>query len=172
MLHTVRHALPASPALPKRRWGGPLRPSPPSEDPDDPAHQRWQLRSATRQAGIAAVHALAAGGASQRVIASQLGLNRRTVRAWLHLCPPDHVPKDVAATWREARVPNEATMRRERRAAQWATIQALAAAGWSHSAIARQVDLHRVTVGNWLRNRPPGLNAPVPPVNGASASSP
>lgn len=169
-LQAARKALPTPPALPTRGWGGPLRPSPPTEDPDDPAHQRWQVRQATRQAGIAEVHALAARGASQRSIATRLGLHRRTVRAWVRLPPPGAVPEDLAATWREARVPDEATMRRERRTARWEAIQRLAREGRSCRAIARQVGVHRVTVGKWLRDGPPRLDEPASPIGDEGAS--
>lgn len=62
VIQVVRRTLPTPPAKPGRRWGGRLQGSPPTDDPTDPEHQRWQLRQTTRQAGIAQVHTLARQG--------------------------------------------------------------------------------------------------------------
>jgi len=96
VIQSLRRTLPSPPPKPGRRWGGRLRASPPTDDPDDPSSQRWQLRQATRQAGIAQVHALARQGQSQRAIARQLGLHRNTVKVWLALEAPAEVPDDLA----------------------------------------------------------------------------
>jgi hypothetical protein len=63
---SVRRSLPTPPPKPGRRWGGRLRASPPTDNPNDPEEKRWQLRQARRQAGIAQVHALAGQGQSHR----------------------------------------------------------------------------------------------------------
>jgi Homeodomain-like domain/Transposase len=59
------------------------------------------------------------------------------------------------------RLPDEATMRRQRRDERWATIQALHQDGLSYSAIAARVGVHRVTVSTWLRHGPPRLGPPL-----------
>lgn len=144
-------------------------PTSPTDDPANPRHQHWQRRQAIRQAGVAAVHELAGQRLSQRAIASQLGLSRRTVRSWLQLPPPTAVTAELATIWRQLRLPDWAARRRERRVARWAAVQALAEAGCSYSAIARQVGLHRVTVSAWLQHGPPAWDgaADVAPPPGA-----
>src|SRR6185503_8544122 len=96
VIQAVRRTLPPPPTKPSRRWGGRLRPSPPTDDVDDPDYQRWQLRQTTRQAGIAQVHQLARQGLSHRAIARQLGIDRRTVKVWLALEPSSEVPDELA----------------------------------------------------------------------------
>ena len=155
VINRVRKELPVPPARPRRQSGGPARSFPPTDDPADVTYQRWQARRAARQAGIAAVHELARCGNSQRAIARQLGLNRRTVHTWLQLPPPTEAGAERTATWRELRLPDEATQRRQSRDERWAAIQELAAAGLSYTAIAAEVGLHRVTVSTWLRHGPP-----------------
>ncbi len=54
VIQALRRTLPQPPAKPGRLWGGPLNATPPTDNPDAPDYQRWQLRQATRQAGIAA----------------------------------------------------------------------------------------------------------------------
>ena len=49
----------------------------------DAAAERWRWREATRQAGIRQVHELRSQGVSLHAISRQIGVNRRTVRAWL-----------------------------------------------------------------------------------------
>jgi transposase len=150
VIQSVRKGLPTPPPQPQRRWGGPLYDHPPTDNPAGLEYQRWQLRRATRQAGIAQVHALAKQGLSQRSIARQLGLHRRTVKTWLQLDPPADVDPELAENWRRRTLPDVTTMRREQREARRAQVRALARQGLSYSAIARQVGIHRVTVKNWL----------------------
>jgi len=153
VIQAVRRTLPAPPPKPGRRWGGRLQATPPTDDPHDPEYQRWQLRHATRQAGIAHMHALARQGQSHRAIARQLGVHRKTVKTWLTLDPPAEVPDELAHDWHDRRLPDADTMRRHARQAKHDRVHALAQQGLSYSAIARQVGLHRVTVSNWL-NQP------------------
>jgi transposase len=150
VIQAVRRTLPAPPPKPGRRWGGRLRVSPPTDNPDDPENQRWQLRQATRQAGIAQVHALAQQGQSQRAIARQLGLHRKTVKIWLALDPPAEVPNELAQDWHDRHLPDADTMRRQARQSKHDQVRTLAQQGLSYSAIARQVGLDRVTVSRWL----------------------
>ena len=150
VIQSLRRSLPTPPPKPGRRWGGRLRASPPTDKPDDPEYQRWQLRQATRQAGIAQVHLLARQGQSQRAIARQLGLHRKTVKVWLALEAPSQVEDELSHDWHDRILPNAATMRRQARQAKHDQVRALAQQGLSYSAIARQVGLHRVTVSTWL----------------------
>jgi transposase len=152
VIQAVRRSLPIPPPKPARRWGGRLQLSPPSDQPDDPEYQRWQLRQATRQAGIAQVHALARQGQSQRAIARQLGLHRRTVKVWLALDPATEVPTDLVHNWHERQLPHAASMRRKVRQAKQTQVRVLAEQGHSYSAIAHQVGIHRVTVSKWLNH--------------------
>jgi DNA invertase Pin-like site-specific DNA recombinase len=155
VIQAVRRTLPTPPPKPGRRWGGRLRTSPPTDDPDDPDYQRWQLRRATRQAGIAQVHLLARQGLSQRAIARQLGIHRRTVKVWLALDPSPEVPDELARDWHDRRLPDADTRRRQARQAKHAQVRELAEQGHSYCAIARQVGIHRVTVSNWLNQAVP-----------------
>lgn len=66
VIKAVRKQLPTAPPLSGIGRGGPLHPQPPSADPNDLATQRWHWRRATRRAGIAEIHGLAAQGFSQR----------------------------------------------------------------------------------------------------------
>ncbi len=153
VIQSVRRSLPTPPPKPGRRWGGRLRASPPTDNPDDPDYQRWQLRQGTRQAGIAQVHVLARQGQSHRAIARQLGVHRKTVKVWLALEPPSQVPDELAHDWHDRRLPDADTLRRQARQAKHEQVRALAQQGLSYSAIARQVGIHRVTVSTWL-NQP------------------
>jgi hypothetical protein len=82
-IQDLRKALPMPPAAERQGKGGPIVNHPPSEDPDDPAVQRWHARRQERQAGIEQVQRLYQQGLSQRAIARQTRLNRRTVKQWL-----------------------------------------------------------------------------------------
>ena len=152
VIQSVRRTLPTPPPKPGRRWGGRLRASPPTDNPDDPDYQRWQLRQGTRQAGIAQVHVLARQGQSHRAIARQLGVHRKTVKVWLALEPPAAVPDDLAHDWHDRRIPDADTLRRQARQFKHDQVRALAQQGLSYSAIARQVGIHRVTVSTWLNH--------------------
>jgi hypothetical protein len=68
VIRQVRRALPTPPPAATYGWGGPLRTQPPSDDPADPAVQRWQARQDARRAGIAQVQTLAHQGLSLRAI--------------------------------------------------------------------------------------------------------
>ncbi|MEI7768564.1 MAG: transposase [Chloroflexales bacterium] len=161
LIQALRRSLPKPPAKPGRGWGGRLRASPPTDNPDDPAYQRWHLRQATRQAGIAQVHALSRQGLAHYAIARQLGLNRRTVKAWLAEAPPADVPADLAQNWQERRLPSASLMRRQAHEATLETIRQLADQGLSYVAIAQQVGLHRVTVSAWLKQDASSTASPV-----------
>jgi transposase len=155
VIQAVRRTLPTPPAKPGRRWGGRLQASPPTDDPTDPDHQRWQLRQTTRQAGIAQVHTLARQGLSHRAIARQLGIHRRTVKVWLALEPPAEIPDDLARDWHSRRLPTADTLRRQARQAKHDQVRTLAEEGHSYCAIAQQVGIHRVTVSKWLNQVEP-----------------
>ena len=155
VIQAVRRTLPTPPPKPARRWGGRLRASPPTDNPTDPDYQRWQLRQATRQAGIAQVHQLARQGLSHRAIGRQLGIDRRTVKVWLALEPSPEVPDELAHDWHDLRLPDADTMRRQARQAKHAQVRELAQQGHSYCAIARQAGIHRVTVSKWLKHALP-----------------
>ncbi len=158
VIRQVRRTLPTPPPAATYGWGGPLRAQPPSDDPADPAVQRWQARQEARRAGIAQVQALAAQGLSLRAIARQLGLHRRTVRSWLRPAPPPtgglHIVELAAST------PTRAYHRRT--PALVAQIQHLAAQGLSCVEIARQTGVHRVSVSAWLREQGQAEEHPLP----------
>jgi hypothetical protein len=80
VIQIIRSTLPHATLDLSSSFRGPLHRQPPSENPEDPAHQRWQMRQQVREAGIAYVHRLTQQGLSQRAIARQLGLHRKTVR--------------------------------------------------------------------------------------------
>ena len=147
VIRQVRRTLPTPPPAATYGWGGPLRAQPPSDDPADPAVQRWQARQEARRAGIAQVQALARQGLSLRAIARQLGIHRRTVRSWLHPAPPPDGGLHIVAP--AASSPTRAYHRRT--PARVAQIQHLAAQGLSYVEIARQTGVHRVSVSAWLR---------------------
>jgi len=161
VIQAARSGLPTSPpqgGCPSLR--GRLTPRPPSDDPEDPAYQRWQLRHAMRQAGIAQVHALARQGHSQRAITRQLGIARQTVRKWLRCEPPAEIPADLAEDWRRRLLPDVTAIRRAARQAKQEQVRSLASQGLSYSAMAREVGLCRVTVKRWLLQE--SLSAPLP----------
>ena len=82
VIQAGRSALPKPPPqVGYRAWCGRIPDQPPNDDPDDPMHQRWCLRRAAKQAGIAQVHALEREGLSRRAIARQLHIHRNTVKA-------------------------------------------------------------------------------------------
>ncbi len=170
VIQAARKTLPTPPALSGRGWSGPLRDQPPTENPNDLAYQRWQLRQATRQSGIAQVHTLAQHGVSQRAMARQLGLHRKTVKAWLQLDPPAEVAPALAATWHERTLPDVDTVRRTARQTRHHRVHELAGQGLSYSEIAHQVGIHRITVKRWLMQDPmsagagePARERPAPP---------
>lgn len=151
VLNTVRASIPVPPPPPGRGWRGPLRAAPPSADPAHPARQRWELRRATRAAGVAQAQALAQQGYSLRAIGRQLAVDHHTVKAWLAEPPPAEPPAAFVAYHPPAPPPDLVAERRAKRAAQRARVQELVQQGLTDSAIARQEGLHRVTVGAWRR---------------------
>lgn len=133
---------------------GRLTTQPPNDDAEDPAYQRWQLRQAIRQAGIAQVHDLARQGHSQRAITRELGIARQTVRKWLRCEPAAEIAAGLAEDWRRRLLPDVAAVRRAARQAKQEQVRSLASQGLSYSAIAREVGLCRVTVKRWLLQDP------------------
>jgi len=83
VINAVRKMLPVPPPAPRRGRGGPLRPHPPTEDATNAATAQWHQRQAIRQSEIGQVQRLARQGLSQRAIARQMGLHRKTVKRWL-----------------------------------------------------------------------------------------
>jgi len=149
VIRQVRRTLPTPPPAATYGWGGPLRAQPPSDNPADPAVQRWQARQEARRAGIAQVQALAAQGLSLRAIARQRGLHRRTVRSWLRPAPPP--AGDLHLVEPAASAPTRPYHRRT--PALVAQIQQLSAQGLSYVEIARHTGVHRVSVSAWLREQ-------------------
>ncbi len=104
------------------------------------------------------MHGLATQGLSQRAIARQTGHNRKTVKRWLQVEQEfilDDAPSDAKAA---APPPTRADQRILKQTAQrdkLARVHALGDQGYSYSAIARQVGLHRVTVKKWLQEELP-----------------
>lgn len=150
VIQAVRSALPHPAPEPGSNFRGPLRDQPPTADPADPAHQRWQMRRKVREAGIAHVQRLAQQGLSQRAIARQLGLHRATVKEWLHLNPPNEVSDGFSQLWHDRTAPDADDLRRAAHQAKRRRVLELRQQGLSYSAIAREVGLHRITVKQWL----------------------
>jgi DNA-binding NarL/FixJ family response regulator len=150
VIQAVRSALPHPAPEPGSYFRGPLRAQPPSPDPADPAHQRWQMRRKVREAGIAQVHRLAQEGLSQRAIARRLGLHRKTVKEWLQLLPPNEVSDGFTQIWHDRTAPDADDLRRAAHEARRSRVLELRQQGLTYSAIARAVGLHRVTVKQWL----------------------
>ena len=149
VISSVRKSLPNPPPSSGYRRSGRIRPSPPSDDPEDAATQRWQARYMERQHLLGEVHRLAKQGLSRRAIARQTGLHRQTVKAWLAHEPPTSELLDLPAL-PEPGSPRHPARPRARRSVLHSQVQALADEGLSYSAIARQLGLHRVTVSSWL----------------------
>jgi transposase len=149
--------------------GGPLRSYPPSDDPDDPATQRWHWRQARRRAQMRTVHALTREGWSQRAIARRTGHHRQTIKRWLQQPEPpagtSELPKEVPPV-RKARQ----TRGRQAWRAKQAEAHALRQEGRSFSEIARRLGVHRVTISKWLQEDPPMQDdVPVAPSSPTSA---
>jgi len=120
---------------------------------------------------MAEVHALAQGGFSQRAIARQLGLHRRTVKAWLAQEPPATVAANRMPNWYAYRLPAVDTLRQHHRQALHQQVQTLAQQGLSYSAIARQAGIHRVTVSAWLKAAPKLTHTPASGGGSADAAA-
>jgi transposase len=154
VIQAIRNALPQPRPAVGSRGGGPLRSQPPSDNPADPATQRWYGRQEQRRTQLAQVHALAQQGFSQRAIARQTGHHRHTIRRWLQQPIPDAptaTPVELAAH-AALPLPRQRPVIKAQRLQQ---VHHLAQQGYSYSAIARQVGLHRVTVKQWLQQEPP-----------------
>ena len=156
LINTIRKEIPHPPPRRSVRSGGPLHAQPPSDDPNDPAAQRWYWRQADRRAKIAQVHALTEQGLSQRGIARQTGHHRDTVRRWLKE-PIPSLPEDMPAKLSDiASLPGPLQNKAKKKLLMH-RVHALRGEGLSYSAIARQVGIHRVTVKAWLQKDPPML---------------
>jgi transposase-like protein len=153
-INAIRKSLPHPPPASATRQGGPLRDRPPSDNLTDPASQRWYWRQARRHAEITHVHELAQQGLSQRAIARQTGHHRETIKRWLQE-PIPPLPEDMPTDLPEvASLPAPLQRRRQKQELK-RRVHALAQEGLSHSAIARRVGIHRITVGRWLEQDPP-----------------
>lgn len=155
LLTAIRRQLPHPPPATGTR-GGPLRGHPPSSDPSDPAARRWYWRQIQRRNQIAHVHELAQQGLSQRAITRQTGYHRRTVKQWLaEPIPP--LPTDLpgdASLMAPLPTVQQRRLEQQQRKVQ---VHRLAQEGFSYSAIARQVGIHRITVKTWLEQEPPSI---------------
>jgi transposase len=171
VIQAVRSALPYPAPEAGSYFRGPLRDQPPSADPADPAHQRWQMRRKVREAGIAQVHLLAQQALSQRAIARQLGLHRATVKEWLQLTPPNEVSDSFSQVWHDRTAPDADDLRRAAHQAKRRRVLELRAQGLAYSAIAREVGLHRVTVKQWLLNSPTAPANPEPTPDGVAETN-
>jgi transposase len=154
VIQAIRRELPQPPSAPGSTGGGQLRSQPPSDNPSDPAHQRWYWRQGQRHTQIAQVHALAQQGLSQRAIARQTGHHRHTIRRWLQQRIPD-VPAAVAGELPAHAALPAPQQRQLLKAQRRQQVHLLAQQGFSYSAIAHQVDLHRLTIKQWLQQEPP-----------------
>jgi transposase len=153
-INAIRKSLPQTPPTSAVGDGGPIRSQPPSDDPTDPASQRWYWRQARRHAEITHVHELAQQGFSQRAIARQIGRNRKTVKRWLQE-PIPPLPENMPDELPEAASLPAPLQRKQRKQNLKCRVHELRQEGLSHSAIARQVGIHRVTVKSWLDQTPP-----------------
>lgn len=168
----IRKTLPHPPPNPATRGGGPLRSQPPSDDPRDPASQRWYWRQMQRHAEISQAHALAQQGLSQRAIARQTGHHRDTIKRWLQE-PIPSLPQDMPADLTEADALPAPLQRKQHKQAIKHQVHTLAQQGWSYSAIARHVGIHRITVNCWLEQDPPDEpTKPTSPANQVEMPSP
>lgn len=161
-INAVRKSVPHLPPASGTKGGGILRSRPPSDDPTNPATQRWYWRQAQRQAQIAHVHELAQQGLSQRSIAHQTGHHRQTIKRWLQQ-PVPPLPEDMPADISEIASRPVSLQRKQRKKRLKRQVHELAQQGLSHSAIARQVGIHRLTAKRWLQQKPPPARRKYPP---------
>lgn len=157
-IHAIRKRLPHAPSASATRGGSPLRDHPPSDDPADPASQRWYWRRARRHAEILHVHELAEQSLSQRSIARRTGHHCDTVKRWLKE-PVPPLPDDMPADLPEIASLPAPLQRRHRKQQLKHLVHALRQEGLSYSAIARRVGIHRITVKRWLQQDPPPVEA-------------
>lgn len=83
VVKAVRKEIPTPPSPARLQLGGRKRKVEPLVEAADAATERWRWRTAQREVAFAEVHALRESGVSIRGIARTVGLNRRTVMAWL-----------------------------------------------------------------------------------------
>lgn len=153
VVHSIRRGLPSPPPA-SGTSGGSLGRQPPSNDPDDPSTQRWYWRQAQRHAEVSHIHELAQRGLSQRAIARQTGRNRRTIQSWLSQPIPE-LPADMPEQFSEMIALPVPTQRKLQKLRLKQRVHTLSQEGLSHSAIGRQVGIHRVTVKSWLEQSAP-----------------
>jgi hypothetical protein len=91
---------------------------------------------------------------SQRAIARQTDHNRKTIKRWLQE-PIPPLPEDMPADLPEAAVLPAPLQRKQRKKSLKRRVHRLNQEGLSHSAIARRVGIHRITVKCWLEQTPP-----------------
>jgi transposase-like protein len=91
---------------------------------------------------------------SQRAIARQTGRNRKTIKRWLQE-PIPPLPENMPDELPEAASLPAPLQRKQRKRSLKRRVHELHQEGLSHSAIARQVGIHRVTVKSWLDQAPP-----------------
>jgi transposase len=160
LVHAVRRNLPnPTEQSTARRGVRSLRRQAPSDDPNDPATQRWQRRQAEREKQIGLVQHLADQGLSQRAIARQTGISRPTVKQWLRMARPDLSLEVILGAQSEPLpviLPPQAVKGNKIRHAH-----ELAGQGLSYSEIGRRVGVHRVTVKKWLQQPPPPVEAAI-----------
>jgi transcriptional regulator with XRE-family HTH domain len=148
LINAVRRNLPDPPTTPQGRGTRSLRSQPPSDNPNDPALQRWQRRQAEREQQIGRVHHLAEQGYSRRAIERQTGFSRPTVKKWLKLKRPDLSLETILA------VPEPVPVSLSPAAIKRVKIRQahdLVKQGLSYCEIARRVGAHRVTIKKWLQ---------------------
>jgi transposase len=160
LINAVRQALPRPATTTNGRGARSLRRQPPSDDPNDPAVQRWQRRQAEREKQIGLVHHLADQGFSQRAIERQTGFSRPTVKKWLKLKRPELSLEAILATPEPPPVSlSPAALKQHKicQAHEWVN------QGLSYSETARRVGAHRVTIKKWLQQPVPPEEEPVSP---------
>jgi len=170
-INAIRKNLPQPPPTSGTRGGGPLHDQPPSDDPNDPATQRWFWRQARRRAQIAQAHELAQQGLSQRAIARQTGHHRQTVKQWLAQ-PVPPLPEGMPAELSELAALPAPRQRQAQKQQLKRQVHQLAQKGLSHAAIARRVGIHRLTVKSWLEQAPPPAEAEEPAIAEQDAEAP
>ena len=89
VVKAVRKEIPTPPSPARLQLGGRRRQIEPDAEATDAATERWRWRTAQREIAFAQVHTLRKKGVSIRSIARTIGLNRRTVMAWLKQEKPD-----------------------------------------------------------------------------------
>jgi transposase len=160
LVNAVRKSLPPLPSPSAQRGARPLRRQPPSADHTAPTRQRWEQRQAERQGQVTQVQQLAEQGLSQRAIARQTGYHRRTVKTWLQPSRPPSPPAPSEPPPRPrlsaVQPPGVVKQQKKRRAHE------LAGQGWSNTAIAHEVGVHRVTIQKWLQQELPLDDEPLP----------